>query len=175
MEQFAESKGISMKLRTIIAALAASVAVAAPAAAEEQVYYCSSELATGFTKDKQTGQWRTSPFVNIRFTMKFGERTKGSAEIYNRDLVLSKDGEQDHFICSFITDGPYNCVQVMALDTALFFALDPGPDQMTGFRTNHLITDLKRFELYRGSEFGFVGDGHWLINSSMHAGTCETN
>ena len=59
MEQFAESKGISMKLRTIIAAFAAGVAVAAPAAAEEQVYYCTSELGTGIYKDEQTGQWRT--------------------------------------------------------------------------------------------------------------------
>ena len=66
MEQFAENKGISMKLRTIIAALTTSVALAAPAAAEERVYYCVSELGTAFSKSVQTGSWATLAAQPIR-------------------------------------------------------------------------------------------------------------
>jgi hypothetical protein len=161
-----------MKLRTIITAFAASVAVAAPAAAEEQVYYCSSELGTGIYKDEQTGRWRTGTFENIRFTMKFGERTKGQAPFYNRELVLSRDGFPKHFICSASSSVAYHCVQVLRSDVDLFFADDPDPDATPIFWSSYLTTDLRRFELYLGNRSAFVmeeGD-----NTSMYAGTCET-
>lgn len=159
-----------MTLRTIIAAFAASVAVAAPAAAEEQVYYCSSELGTGITKDEQTGRWRTGTFGNIRFTMKFGERTKGYV-FYDRDLVLSLDGDQQHFVCNL--RGSINrCVEMLPASIEPFFADDPNSASGTDLISSFLITDLKRFELYHGSSFGFVKDSG--DNSAMFAGTCET-
>ena len=154
------------------AAFAASVAVAAPAAVAEQVYYCSSELATGIAKDARTSQWDTFPFENIRFTMKFGEMTKGDDIFQNRDLVVSKHGLPDNIICSHHTDTEfYQCVETSSPDIAGFFADAPGP-YGTDFRSSFLITNLVRFEYYRGIPFGFVKEGR--ADSAMYAGTCET-
>ena len=154
------------------AAFAASIAVAAPAAVAEQVYYCSSELATGITKDVRTGQWKTGPFQNIRFTMKFGEMTKGDDMSQNRDLVVSMNGYQVNFICFHEPDADlYKCVGTISTSIAKFFADAPNPNA-TMLRSQSLTTDLKRFEYYAGSPFGFVKEGG--DNASLYAGTCET-
>jgi hypothetical protein len=165
-----------MKLRTIIAVFAASVAVAAPAAAEEQVYYCTSELGTGIAKDEANGQWKTYGFQDIRFTMKLGDNTKGDTTgPHNRDLVLTRGGYETHFICD--THGPteLKCVSVMDFSIERFFADNSDPDESLGFWPGFLAISLsrRRFELYSGATFdGFANDG--LRPSSMYAGTCET-
>ena len=164
-----------MKLRTIIAAFAASVAVAAPAAAEEQVYYCTSELGTGIAKDGANGQWKTYGFPDIRFTMKLGDNTRGeTTSSHNRDLVLTRDGSETHFIClDYGSD--YRCVSVLSRRSIQdFFADDPDPDKIIAFTSETLITNLTRFELYRGAMWrGFVADSSGE-RSAIHAGTCET-
>ena len=163
-----------MKLRTIIAAFAASVAVAAPAAAEEQVYYCTSELGTGIAKDGANGQWKTYGFPDIRFTMKLGDNTRGeTTSSHNRDLVLTRDGSETHFICE--DNGAfYQCVSVLRRSIQDFFADDPDPDKSIHFSSETLITNLTRFELFRGAAFfGFVADSSG-DRSAMYAGTCET-
>jgi len=52
----------------LLASLLLSVYVQA-----EVVLYCQTELATGIYKDKQTGQWKTGPFHEKRFTIKFDD------------------------------------------------------------------------------------------------------
>ena len=165
-----------MKLRTIIAVFAASVAVAAPAAAEEQVYYCSSELATGIYKDEQAGQWRTGTFGNIRFTIKLGDNTKGdTTSPHNRDLRLARDGNETHFICGTNRPSELQCVPVMDFSIERFFADNSDPDKHIAFWPGFLAINLSlgRFELFDGATFaGFADDG--VRPSYMYAGTCET-
>lgn len=159
-----------MRKSMAAAAFAASVAVAAPAAAE-QVYYCSSELGTGIAKDARTGRWKTNPFENIRFTMKFGEMTKGSYPFQNRDLVVSRNGLQYNFICSYVDAEIYRCVDTSSPDIAGFFADTPNPNA-TILYSGFLITNLKRFEYYMGDSFKF--DERFNRSSALYAGTCET-
>jgi len=45
--------------------------VGSPFANAEQVYYCTSELATGIMKDKKTGEWESKRFELERYTIKF--------------------------------------------------------------------------------------------------------
>jgi hypothetical protein len=44
-----------------------------PFANAEQVYYCTSELATGIIKDKKTGKWKKGNFKEQRYTIKFND------------------------------------------------------------------------------------------------------
>ena len=45
--------------------------VGSPFANTEQVYYCSSEVATGILKDRKTGKWKETNFNPQRYTIKF--------------------------------------------------------------------------------------------------------
>ena len=103
--------------------------------------------------------------------MKFGEMTKGGDDFFqNHDLEVSGEGGRHNFICFRLTQ-LYKCVETSSSSIADFFADGPNQDY-TSFTSSFLITDLVRFEYYRGSPYGFVkeeGD-----NSSMYAGTCET-
>ena len=52
----------------LLASLLLSVYVQA-----EVVLYCQTELATGISKDKQTGRWKTGSFILERHTIKFDD------------------------------------------------------------------------------------------------------
>jgi len=155
-----------MKLRTIIAVFAASVAVAAPAAAEEQVYYCVSELGTAFNKSGQTGSWATLAAPPIRMRIKITGQMRHPADTTPptkamEQVLVAFEGDTDEFACTREWSDTFHCASVADFEAATL-----------SFTDQYLITDFRRFELYRGRPSGFVLDTPG--GSEVYAGTCET-
>ena len=115
------------------------------AANAEQVFYCSSELATGIIK--KNGEWRTAPFKPERYTVKF-----------NSDYT-KVEGFHD-------SADPYNC--------HVPFSFSSGLLSCSG-EFDFLLFDREklRFTLFEGSPGGYTFDSDKPDTVTMEAGTCE--
>jgi hypothetical protein len=165
-----------MKFKVAILSLATGVAAAVSAAAEEEVYYCTSETAIGISKSDQIDTWQTLSFEDLRFRMKFTgdkiRRSERGVDYSLHEMVLSRDGYYQHFACSK-EDTYYICPQIFGdPETVRSSFSERGFGGPVFNKASTVITDLKRFEYYNGSPFGFVLDDE--DNSSLHVGTCET-
>ena len=60
-------------MKKLILAISVFILFGSSFANAEQVYYCSSEIATGFKKDKKTGKWGQRNFILERYTIKFND------------------------------------------------------------------------------------------------------
>ena len=58
-------------MKKLILAIAVLILFGSSLANAEQVYYCTSEIATGILKDKKTGEWKHNSFKPERLTIKF--------------------------------------------------------------------------------------------------------
>jgi hypothetical protein len=124
----------------------------------EVVLYCKVELATGFSKDKQTGQWRTSSFNLERYTIKFNDDYTSAAGLpgWFGETVPCVAGGLDE------QTGQYN----QGLDSQRMCSENSGFALQYDLRT-------RRFVYSELSLLGYLLNNHTSDNSSLHAGTCQ--
>ena len=111
----------------------------------EEVFYCTTELSTGFIK--KNGVWKTSKFKPDRYTIKFNDdysKLSGLQTFY-------------HF-----------CQQSRTWDESSPIVCSPSG----GMETFIFKKDLKRF-IYMSSTYqGYIDDTNFT--NHMEAGTCES-
>ena len=121
-----------------------------PFANAEQVYYCTSELATGIIKDEKTGKWKESSFESQRLTIKFN------------DDYSKLDGMDDY-------SGSWKC-QTSAESTTHQGILLCSANLLTGFNFS-FETKTLRFLLSLTRVHGYVNNGD--DTNVIIAGTCK--
>ena len=130
-----------------VISLLLTICLISPANAEN-VFYCSSELATGISK--RNGKWRASEFKSERYTIKFNSSFT-QVEGFN-------DSDSD-FPLTCRT--PYPSVFPESLSCSGDFI----------FLSFNLRT--LRFTLFKGSNGGYALDVTNSDTETIHAGTCQ--
>ena len=136
----------------ILIAISVFLFVCSPFANAEQVYYCASELTTGFNKDKKTGEWERREFKVQRYTIKFN------------DEYTKLDG-LDEF-------GSWKCKKVYGGHEEFKNVRICVPDLQSGmlFQFDYLTL---RFLYSQTPVSGYLGNSHNADTNGIIAGTCQ--
>ena len=129
-----------------IISLLLTICLVSPTKAEE-VYYCSTELATGIVKEN--GKWRAGRFEKLRYIAKF-----------NSDFT-----QVEGF--GYIENSP-------PLDCHTRYDFLPGALSCSKGGAVLIFNRIKlRFTFFQGSSGGYAFDLDDPDTESMYAGTCE--
>lgn len=151
--------GVEWMYMRLWALVGLALALISPSSAESMVYYCTSELATGITQDKQTEQWQTSGFKQVRFML------EGDFSAADVRAQVSMQGHKWQFKCD----------RTLGSGAPKFFTCTCVDFENSGTAWPSVFVinlELMRYEYSHMSVASYarpLGD-----NSSLHAGTCET-